>query len=96
MLTKQIWNTSTIPERHLLYVACTRARDHLLVTGIEPLSEFLGDFRILQEGVGIAEDVRSSQQDVLVSYEERARRLSSRSAHHCIIFTRSPQNSARA
>jgi superfamily I DNA/RNA helicase len=31
-------------ERHLLYVACTRARDHLLVTGVEPLSEFLGDF----------------------------------------------------
>ena len=31
-------------ERHLLYVACTRARDHLLATGVEPLSEFLGDF----------------------------------------------------
>jgi superfamily I DNA/RNA helicase len=30
-------------ERHLLYVACTRARDHLLVTGIEPGSEFIGD-----------------------------------------------------
>lgn len=33
-------------ERHLLYVACTRARDQLLVTGIEPASEFLDDFRI--------------------------------------------------
>ena len=32
-------------ERHLLYVACTRARDQLLVTGIEPTSEFLDDFR---------------------------------------------------
>ncbi len=32
-------------ERHLLYVACTRARDHLLVTGIEPASEFLDDLR---------------------------------------------------
>lgn len=31
-------------ERHLLYVACTRARDELLVTGVEPASEFLGDF----------------------------------------------------
>ena len=31
-------------ERHLLYVACTRARDHLLVTGVEPVSEFLDDF----------------------------------------------------
>lgn len=31
-------------ERHLLYVACTRARDHLLVTGVEPASEFLDDF----------------------------------------------------
>jgi mRNA-degrading endonuclease RelE of RelBE toxin-antitoxin system len=30
-------------ERHLLYVACTRARDQLLVTGVEPGSEFLGD-----------------------------------------------------
>ena len=33
-------------ERHLLYVACTRARDHLLVSGVEPASEFLDDFRI--------------------------------------------------
>jgi mRNA-degrading endonuclease RelE of RelBE toxin-antitoxin system len=30
-------------ERHLLYVACTRARDILLVTGVEPVSEFLSD-----------------------------------------------------
>ena len=30
-------------ERHLLYVACTRARDHLLVTGVKPASEFLED-----------------------------------------------------
>ena len=33
-------------ERHLLYVACTRARDHLMVTGVEPASEFLQDFEI--------------------------------------------------
>jgi superfamily I DNA/RNA helicase/mRNA-degrading endonuclease RelE of RelBE toxin-antitoxin system len=33
-------------ERHLLYVACTRARDHLLVTSIEPASEFLDDLRM--------------------------------------------------
>jgi len=32
-------------ERHLLYVACTRTRDHLLVTGVEPASEFLDDLR---------------------------------------------------
>ncbi|MDH2404210.1 3'-5' exonuclease [Bradyrhizobium sp. SSUT18] len=31
-------------ERHLLYVACTRARDHLLVSGVTPVSEFLDDF----------------------------------------------------
>lgn len=31
-------------ERHLLYVACTRARDRLLVTGTDPASEFLDDF----------------------------------------------------
>ena len=33
-------------ERHLLYVACTRARDHLLVTGVETASEFLDDLRM--------------------------------------------------
>ncbi|MDO8474815.1 MAG: UvrD-helicase domain-containing protein [Candidatus Rokubacteria bacterium] len=32
-------------ERHLLYVVCTRARDHLLVTGVNPASEFLEDLR---------------------------------------------------
>lgn len=30
-------------ERQLLYVACTRARDRLLVTGTTPSSEFLDD-----------------------------------------------------
>lgn len=30
-------------ERHLLYVACTRARDHLWVSGVQPESEFLRD-----------------------------------------------------
>jgi superfamily I DNA/RNA helicase len=30
-------------ERHLLYVACTRARDFLMVLGVEPAPEFLGD-----------------------------------------------------
>ncbi len=38
---EEVYNT----ERHLLYVACTRARDHLLVTGVEPSSEFLDDLR---------------------------------------------------
>lgn len=32
-------------ERNLLYVACTRARDHLLVTGVKPGSEFLDDLQ---------------------------------------------------
>lgn len=36
---EEVYNT----ERHLLYVACTRARDHLLVTSVEPDSEFLED-----------------------------------------------------
>jgi len=36
---EEVYNT----ERHLLYVACTRAREHLLVTGVEPASEFLDD-----------------------------------------------------
>jgi ATP-dependent exoDNAse (exonuclease V) beta subunit len=37
---EEVYNT----ERHLLYVACTRARDHLLVSGIAPVSEFVDDF----------------------------------------------------
>ncbi len=32
-------------ERHLLYVACTRARDYLLVTSGGPASEFLDDIQ---------------------------------------------------
>ena len=39
---EEVYNT----ERHLLYVACTRARDHLLVTSVDPASEFLDDMRI--------------------------------------------------
>jgi superfamily I DNA/RNA helicase len=31
-------------ERRLLYVACTRAREHLLLTGVTRVSEFLDDF----------------------------------------------------
>ena len=38
---EEVYNT----ERNLLYVACTRARDHLLVTGVKPVSEFLDDLR---------------------------------------------------
>lgn len=36
---EEVYNT----ERHLFYVACTRSRDHLLVTSAEPSSEFLED-----------------------------------------------------
>ena len=36
---EEVYNT----ERHLLYVACTRARDFLLITGVRPGSEFLAD-----------------------------------------------------
>lgn len=39
---KEVYDT----ERHLLYVACTRARDHLLVTSVEPASEFLADMKL--------------------------------------------------
>ncbi|MDI4655358.1 3'-5' exonuclease [Xanthobacter autotrophicus] len=31
-------------ERRLLYVACTRAREHLLLSGVTPASEYLSDF----------------------------------------------------
>ena len=39
---EEVYNT----ERNLLYVACTRARDYLLVTGVKPASEFLDDLRM--------------------------------------------------
>jgi superfamily I DNA/RNA helicase len=39
---KEVYNT----ERLLLYVASTRARDFLLVTGVEPASEFLDDLKV--------------------------------------------------
>ena len=39
---KEVYDT----ERHLLYVACTRARDHLLVTNVEPASEFVDDMLV--------------------------------------------------
>ncbi len=42
---EDVYNT----ERHLLYVACTRARDHLLVSGVDPASEFLDD--MLADGI---------------------------------------------
>jgi len=38
---EEVYNT----ERHLLYVACTRARDFLFVTGVAPSSEFLEDLK---------------------------------------------------
>ena len=38
---EDVYNT----ERQLLYVACTRARDRLLVTGVEPASEFINDLQ---------------------------------------------------
>jgi superfamily I DNA/RNA helicase/mRNA-degrading endonuclease RelE of RelBE toxin-antitoxin system len=36
---EEVFNT----ERHLLYVACTRARDYLSVSAVRPVSEFLED-----------------------------------------------------
>ena len=38
---EEVYNT----ERNLLYVACTRARDHLFVTSVDPASEFLDDLQ---------------------------------------------------
>ena len=39
---EEVYNT----ERHLLYVACTRARDRLLVSSAGAASEFLDDLRL--------------------------------------------------
>ena len=38
---EEVYNT----ERHLLYVACTRARDRLFITSVSPASEFLDDLK---------------------------------------------------
>jgi superfamily I DNA/RNA helicase len=38
---EDVYNT----ERQLLYVACTRAREYLLVTSVAPASEFLDDMK---------------------------------------------------
>jgi superfamily I DNA/RNA helicase len=39
--SREVYDT----ERQLLYVACTRARDFLLLTRVEPASEFLDELR---------------------------------------------------
>ena len=39
---EDVYNT----ERQRLYVACTRARDYLLVTAVTPGSEFLDDLKL--------------------------------------------------
>lgn len=39
---EEVYNT----ERYLLYVACTRARENLLVTAVDPGSEFLEDMKV--------------------------------------------------
>ncbi len=38
---EEVYNT----ERHLLYVACTRARDYLMISAVTPASEFLDDLQ---------------------------------------------------
>ena len=39
---EEVYNT----ERNLLYVACTRAGNYLLVIGVKPASEFLDDLAV--------------------------------------------------
>ena len=51
---EEVYNT----ERQLLYVACTRARDHLLVSGVAPASEFLDDLRLVVRPIGWNEEIR--------------------------------------
>ena len=52
---EEIFNT----ERHLLYVACTRARDFLLVTAAGEASEFLQDLKEFPDSEGSAVERRS-------------------------------------
>ena len=54
-------------ERRLFYVACTRARDRLLVTGIAPGSEFLADLRAADDAAYVAvEAVRGSDKVLII------------------------------
>jgi superfamily I DNA/RNA helicase len=54
-------------ERHLLYVACTRARDQLMVTGVKPASEFLNDLNQEElDSAGLGLRPRSSSLATLV------------------------------
>lgn len=39
---KEVFDT----ERHLFYVACTRARDQLLISGVKPISDFVSDLKL--------------------------------------------------
>jgi len=41
-------NTIFETERHLFYVACTRARDHLHVSGVNPISDFVADMALAE------------------------------------------------
>lgn len=41
-------NTIFETERHLFYVACTRARDHLHVSGVKPISDFVADMALAE------------------------------------------------
>jgi ATP-dependent exoDNAse (exonuclease V) beta subunit len=56
-------------ERNLLYVACTRARDHLLVTGVEPVSEWT----ISQEAVKVFPSMDKA--DLTVNKQDTLQRL---------------------
>jgi ATP-dependent exoDNAse (exonuclease V) beta subunit len=51
-------------ERNLLYVACTRARDHLLVTSVEPASEFIDDMQGATKPVSGSSDVIGEVADI--------------------------------
>jgi superfamily I DNA/RNA helicase len=58
---EEVYNT----ERHLLYVACTRARDRLLVTGVSPASEFLDDLIPFRVHDNLIESIIHGQADKL-------------------------------
>lgn len=60
-------------ERHLLYVACTRARDHLLATGVEPASEFLDDMEGSERGAASSDPLYAPPEPDVVTSERTPR-----------------------
>lgn len=67
-------------ERHLLYVACTRPRDLLLITAVDPASEFLDDLVKCGRLPGLITPTDDFADATLQEMSSSARRVAGRGA----------------